>query len=337
MKRVGHLFNDVVDYANLTEAFKLAMKGCGRTPEVCRFFFHLEPELLRLQDELRSGAYQPGSYRCFMVYDPKERVIAVAPFCDRVVHHAVVRVLTPLYERVFIYDSYATRKGKGTHAAVLRAQRFLRRRPWYLKLDVNQYFSSVDRGILLGLVERKVKDRRLLELLGRIVNNPPEETTGLPIGNLTSQFFANVYLDPLDHKIKDHLGVHEYVRYMDDMILFAHDKQTLMAWKGEVTAFLLERLALRLKPAATCLQRTTHGLSFLGMRIFPRFIRMKPENRFRSCQRMRKRIKEWEQGRIDEEKMVQSLTSTIGHMRYFSPHAKIPLGDRFQLPAGPTG
>ena len=180
MKRVGNLFRDVVDYGNLTEAFRLAMKGCGRTPEVCRFFFHLESELLRLQDELLIGAYQPGSYRCFMVYDPKERVIAVAPFRDRVVHHAVVRVLTPIYERVFIYDSYATRKGKGTHAAVLRAQKFLRRRPWYLKLDVNQYFSSVDRTILLRLVEHKVKDKRLLELLGRIVNNPPEETTGLP-------------------------------------------------------------------------------------------------------------------------------------------------------------
>jgi len=328
MKRIGNLFHEVTDFENLTAAFHLAMKGCGQTEQACRFFFHLERELLRLRKKLMTGTYRPGPYRTFKILDPKERIISVAPFSDRVVHHAVVNVLAPIYERVFIYDSYATRKEKekGTHAAILRAQEFMRRRPWYLKLDVNQYFANIDRRILIEILGRKIKDARLLDLMAGIVNNPPGEARGLPIGNLTSQFLANVYLDPLDHRIKDHMGVLEYLRYMDDMVLFADDKKTLLLWKKAVDTFLEDWLSLQLKPAATCLQRTTHGLSFLGMRVFPQFVRMKPENQARSCQRMSKRVKDWKQGKIDEEKMAQCVESAIAHLRYFSPKARISFG-----------
>lgn len=333
LKRVGCLFDAVTSYENLLSSFHLAKRGCGNSLAVCRFFYHLEPELLRLQQELRAGTYQPGVYHSFTIHDPKERVIAVAPFRDRVVHHAIVRVLTLIYERVFIYDSYATRSGKGTHAAIRRAQQFLRRWPYYLKADITQYFPSVDHNILLNILKRKLKDRKLFDLLGKIIRNTPTEGKGLPIGNLTSQFLANVYLDPFDHELKDHWGIKGYLRYMDDFVLFSHSKRELLDLRIPIEQFLWEHLALRLKDKATFLNRSAHGLSFLGMRIFPQFLRVKPENRRRSLKRMTRTIDAWKRGELDEERMQQSLVSIVGHLRYFCPNVHIPLGAQASLPA----
>jgi RNA-directed DNA polymerase len=326
VKRVNNLFESVVSHDNLMTAFRLAMKGCGKTEATCRFFFHLEPEIIRLQKELTDGIYQPGAYRYFTVYDPKQRTIAVAPFRDRVVHHAVVRILASIYERVFIYDSYATRPQKGTHMAIKRAQTFLRKWPWFLKADVSQYFYSVDHDILLRIIERKIKDRRLLELMERIVRNTKVPGKGLPIGNLTSQFLANVYLDPLDHEIKDRMGIKGYLRYMDDFIVFGNTRDELLSLKRKIEQFLSDELSLYLKSNVTCLNRSGHGLSFLGMRIYPNLIRVKPENRRRSLKRMARMIHRWEAGRIEEDQLSQSIASVVGHLRYFCPNMKIALG-----------
>ncbi len=325
MKRINNLFNSITSYENLLIASRLAMKGSGKTAATCKYFYHWETEILQLQTELLNGIYRPGSYRYFIIYDPKERVIAVAPFRDRVVHHAVVRILTPIYERVFIHDSYATRPCKGTHAAIKRAQKFIRQWPWYLKADIEKYFNNVDHEILLGIIERKIKDRQLLKLLDRIIRNTPTSGIGIPIGNLTSQFLANVYLDPLDHKIKDQIGVKGYLRYMDDFVLFGYSKKELLDLKCSVDHFLSERLRLCLKSNSTWLNRSSHGLSFLGMRIFPRFIRVKPENRKRSLKRMSNIVKKWEIGEIEEERMAKSLASIVGHLRYFCPKVNIAL------------
>lgn len=328
MHRINHLFDQVTSYENLATAFRLARRGCGDGPTVCRFFFHLERELLRLQDELQANRYIPGAYHFFTIHDPKERVIAVAPFRDRVVHHAIVRVLTPIYERVFTFDSYATRPGKGTHAAIRRAQGFLRRWSFYLKTDIAKYFEHVDHDMLLEILARKLKDACLLRLLERIIRHAPTPGMGLPIGNLTSQFLANVYLDPLDHQIKDQLGVQGYLRYMDDLVLFHDDKHALGRLQSFLQDFLADRLRLRLKPEATFLQRASHGLSFLGMRIFPHLIRVKRENRRRSFRRLRQTIAAWEQGDITEEGMQQSLTSIVGHVRYFCPSLQMAPWER---------
>jgi RNA-directed DNA polymerase len=326
VRRIGQLLEQAASFENLLRSFYLARQGCGATPAVCRFFFQLEPELLRLQHELHSGAYQPGAYHYFPIHDPKERVIAVAPFRDRVVHHAIIQVLTPIYERVFIFDSYATRPGKGTHVAIRRAQSFLRRRWWYWKTDIAKYFESVDHDILLSLLWRKIKDHKLLVLLERIIRNTPVSGKGLPIGNLTSQFLANVYLDPLDHFIKEHLRVKGYVRYMDDLVLFEQMKHVLLLHWSVIAEFLDRHLKLRINEPATFLNRSAHGLSFLGMRIFPRFIRVKPENRRRSLRRLTRRIEDWQQGYLDEATMQQSMTSIIGHLRYFCPRMRIEAG-----------
>lgn len=326
MKRVGHLFEQVLTYNNLMAAFQLARRGCGDTPAVCRFFYHLEPEILHLQQELLNHQYQPGAYRYFKVYDPKERTIAVAPFRDRVVHHAIVRVLMPIYEQVYISDSYATRPNKGTHKAILRAQHFMRGYSWYLKTDIEKYFDRVDHEILIELLKRKIKDRALIDLLDRIVRNAPEPGKGLPIGNLTSQFLANVYLDPIDHQIKEKLRVKGYIRYMDDLMLLANTRVKLVAYQQAIEDYLGNRLALDLKPSATWINRSGHGISFLGMRIFPGIIRVRPENRRRSLKRLAATLSRWQSDELDEDRMINSMVSIVGHLRYFCPKMPVDLG-----------
>lgn len=293
--------------------------GSGKTPESCEFHFHLEKELLQLKHELESGTYQPRPYRYFKVYDPKERTISVAVFRDRVVHHALVRVIEPIFEKSFIYDSYATRKEKGTHKAIRRAQEFLKKNPFFLKTDVSKYFDSIRHDILLSLIERKIRDNKVLGLSERIIRNSDTsrdlgEGVGLPIGNLTSQFFANVYLDPLDHYLKDELGIKHYIRYMDDMALFSDSSDSLKNILKLLENFLDTRLKLRLKEKATQINTRIHGLPFLGFRIFPNLIRIRSENLKQIGTRMRKRQKEFENGKISEESFAMSLRSITEHI-----------------------
>ena len=300
MKRVGYLFKQTCEFSHLLQSAKKARQGCGWTEETIRFFFHLEPELLVLQREMLDGSYRPGAYRFFEVRDPKQRTIAVAPFRDRVVHHAMVAVMEPIFERSFIHDSYATRKGKGTHLAVTRAQHFCRRWPWYMRMDVEKFFDSVDHNIMLSLVEKKIKDRRFLDLLEHIVRNTSLANIALPIGNLTSQFLANIYLNPFDHLIKEQWHVPGYLRYMDDWVIFAEEKSDLLWMESRIEAFLSKQLRLRLKPTGTWINRTAHGLSFVGWRIFPHHIRQRPKTRKRSLCRLNERMIQWRAGKVDD-------------------------------------
>ncbi|HMB07556.1 MAG TPA: reverse transcriptase/maturase family protein [Isosphaeraceae bacterium] len=230
MKRHGHLWEGMIAFESLHRAAEKARRGKRFRHPAARFFFHLERELWRLHEELATKTYRPGPYRTFFICEPKRRQISAAPFRDRVVHHALTGMLEPIFERSFIHDSYACRKGKGTHAAVDRCQEFARRFRYVLKADVRKFFPSIDHEILKGLVARKVKDPHVLWLVDRIIDHsnpqdpvlawfpgddlftPIERRRGLPLGNQTSQFFANVYLDPLDHFVTDRLGL-SYVRY----------------------------------------------------------------------------------------------------------------------------
>ena len=321
MKRVGHLFEKICRFENLYLAFKKAFLGSGLNSEASRFSFHLERELLQLKRELESGVYQPGRYRYFTIHDPKERTISVAPFRDRVVHHALVGVLEPVIEPRFIFDTYANRKGKGTHRAVRRAQYFLRKHPHYLKTDIAKYFESIDHQILLSVLNRTVKDFKVLDLVRRITANSDRSRglrmgKGLPIGNLTSQFFANLYLDPLDHFIKDELGVRAYVRYMDDLVFFSESRNELKRLLADVRAFLEKRLKLRFKPSATVLNSRVHGLPFLGFRVFPRIIRIRRQSLERLSKKMKRRSSEYRHGEIEEHQLGNSLRSMFEHLAF---------------------
>jgi RNA-directed DNA polymerase len=325
MRRAGNLFDQTCDFAHLLRSAKRARQGCGWTEETAQFFFHIEPELITLQQEMVEGSYRPGAYRFFEVKDPKRRTIAVAPFRDRVTHHALVAVMEPIFERCFIHDSYATRKGKGAHLAVEKAQSFCRKWPWYMRMDVEKFFDNVDHDILLTLVARKIKDRKFLDLLERIIRNASLSGIALPIGNLTSQFLANIYLDPLDHHIKERWCIPGYVRYMDDWVIFTEEKVDLLCVRPKIEEFLKERLRLRLKPTGTWINRSAHGLSFVGWRIFPHHVRQRPKTRKRTLKRLDERIMQWRAGTIDDASLASSLSSVIGHMRHFQPKARLDI------------
>lgn len=243
----------------------------------------------------------------------------MADFRDRVVHHAVIDRLEPILDRRLIATSFACRRGKGNHAALRCARDLVRRHRYYLKLDVRKCFESLDHDVVLDTLGRIVKDRRVLRLLEVIVRATPAEGrtgVGLPIGNLTSQWLANLVLGRLDHFVKGPLRVPGYVRYMDDFVLFDGDKSALRGHYGEVAAFLGSTLRLELKARATRLAPVHEGLSFLGWRIYPGTIRLASANRRRAIRRVRHRHHEYATGRRSEESYAACVRSLVEHLRH---------------------
>ncbi len=330
-----HLWRDIVSFENIHLAFRKAARGKRSRPSTAAFEFHLEENLVALHQELVSGAYQPGGYTSFVVHDPKRRLISAAPFRDRVVHHALMNVTGPLFERSFIDDSYANRCGKGTHQALDRCTCYLRRHPYVLPMDVRQFFPSIDHSVLLATLERTVGDDKALNLCRQTlasgagilqeeyemvyfagddlfaVNRP----RGLPIGNLTSQFWANVYLNPLDHYIKRRLRVPGYVRYVDDMLLFGDSKAELHAWRQAV----IDQLAgLRLTAHANSAQvrPTSTGVPFLGFQVFPDHRRLKRRKGIQAQRRLRGLVRQYKNGEIDQKRVKSGIVGWINHVRY---------------------
>lgn len=319
MRREEHLFEQVVDFGNLLSAARRAGRGKGGGIEAAAFRFGLEGEVLALARELSGGTYRPGPHRTFVLADPKPRLISAAPFRDRVVHHAIAAALEPRLERYAIADSFACRPGKGTRAAILRAQAHARRSPYYVALDVRRFFETADHAVLRALIRRLIADSRMLALLDEIIEagapgSPPGK--GLPIGNLTSQHFANLYLGPLDHFAKEQLRVPGYCRYMDDILLFGPDRATLRRWRREVDAFAGARLALELKHEVTRLAPVSDGVPFLGFRVWPRLIRFDA----RRARRLRAKLGATERGRragaVDPEGARRSTESLLGWARH---------------------
>jgi hypothetical protein len=226
-------------------------------------------------------------------------------------------VLDPIFERLFIFDTYACRVGKGTHRALRRAQDFARQAAFFLKGDVQQFFDSTDHGILKGLLRQKIKDERLLAVLDAIIDTPVPGAApgkGLAIGNLTSQYFANFYLTPFDHFVKQELGVQRYLRYMDDFVSFDDRKDFLHGVRGEMTRFLRDRLRLDLNDRATYLAPVSEGLPFLGFRVFRSLRRLKHRNWIRFTRQMRAMDAGIAAGRFAEEDVLRSAQSLVGHI-----------------------
>ena len=333
MKRVGNLWPRLVRFENLLAAASQAQRGKRFRRAVARFNFRLEPELFRLQEELTAKTYRPGAFRSFQIYEPKVRTINAAPYRDRVVHHALTRVLEPIFERSFIFDSYACRRHKGTHAAVDRCQQFARKYRYVLKADIRKFFPSVDHEILLALVARKIKDRDVLWLTRVLVEHsgeqepvldwfpgddlftPTERARGLPIGNQTSQFFGNVYLDPLDHFVKEELRIGGYVRYVDDFVLFSDDKAELHFARESIKRFL-GGLRLRLHPRKSEIFPVGQGIRFLGYRVFPSHRLLARENVWRFLRRVRRIQRDFTAGHISPADIRARLMSWAGHARH---------------------
>ena len=319
MKRQGGLFDRLVSFHHLQGAAVLAARGKHRSQEVARFLFDLEIEILRLRDGLMLGTYRPGPFRVFEISDPKRRVIAAAPFRDRVVHHAICLLLEPVFERFGIHDSYACRIGKGPQKALRRAQQFLRSNRYFLKLDVTKYFASVDHAILKRLIRRKIKDARFLDLIDLLIDHTPEAGDpgrGLPIGNLTSQHFANFYLSFLDHFVLQEIRPGGYVRYMDDMVLFAPDKRFLRVAHAAIAAYLSEALSLSLNESATILAPAHQGLPFLGFRVFPGVMRLQRQSLRRFRRKLRSRHRDVARSRGEEATLIDSIRSLVGYVQH---------------------
>jgi hypothetical protein len=310
-------------FAALLAAARRAARGKKRRSEVARFLWNLEAEVIALQAELSTGVWRPGPSRRFVIHDPKEREITAAPFRDRVVHHAVCAAVGPVLERAAIEHSYACRPGKGVHAAVRQCQRFCQSGRYFLKCDVRGFYSSVDHAVLMRLLRRVVKDRPMLDLLGLIVDTGGVSGgggaggtggRGLPIGNLTSQYFANFILTGLDLFVLQELRPGGYVRYMDDFALFDDDRTRLRAMLGRIRAYLREERGLELKEPATLLTRTAVGVPFLGLRVFPGTLRLR-RRKIRRCRDLaRRRIAEYLAGERDEASLQASLGSIVAHV-----------------------
>lgn len=267
MKRYGDLWPGVVSWPNLVRAADKARRAKRRREVVLAFDFRLERELLRLRDELTTGTYRPGPFTSHWITIPKRRLIAAAPYRDRVVQHALMNILEPILDRHFHPDSYACRRDKGTHAAARRLQQLMRRYPYTPQCDIVQYFPCIDRDILKERMRRLLKDRPTLALVDHIIDS--SDDPGLPIGNLTSQWLANWYLDPIDHWVTNVAGC-GYVRYCDDFILLSHRKSHLRATLDSLRQRLSElRLSLhddRLGVAEACTGRTFVGFGVTPLR-----------------------------------------------------------------------
>ncbi len=319
-KRVGFLYDRITSWPNLYLAYRKACRHKKRKVETAEWMFNCERYLIELQQELVEHRYQPQPYRYFSIKEPKQRIISVAAFRDRVVHHALVNVIEPYLEAVFIKDSYATRKDKGLHLAVKAAQAYVCINDWYLKADISKYFENIDHAILIGLIGRKIKDPEVLNLCRIILRNQMlssglESGKGLPVGNLTSQFFANIYLNGMDHYVKQVLGYKAYVRYMDDFVLFSNEPQKL---KNDLLHLEsnLGQIGLQIKPRSIQINRCMQGLPFLGYRIFSNLIRVRQENLKRCIRGIMKTESKYLKNRISAETLYQSSKSRMGFIGF---------------------
>ncbi|GHT15138.1 hypothetical protein AGMMS4956_14450 [Bacteroidia bacterium] len=280
MKRANYLLDRIADPENLRLAFWKAQQGKSTKPEVARFRQHLDKNLLALRGEILEGKVEVGNYYYFTIYDPKERQICAAAFRERVLHHALMNVCHDNFEQYQIFDSYACRLGKGTYAALDRAKYFQQKYRWFLKLDVRKYFYTIDHAVLKQRLQCRFKEQRLLDIFGSIIDSyAVEHGRGVPIGNLTSQYFANHYLALADHYLKETLCAPAYVRYMDDMVVWTNDKAQLLAIGKQLENYIAQNLHLMLKPF--CLNTTDKGLPFLGYLLYPSKTRLANRSRTR--------------------------------------------------------
>jgi retron-type reverse transcriptase len=315
-KRHDHLFCRIADFDALHAAAKRAVLGKRKKPGVSAFFINLEGELLRLERELQEGVYRPGRYVTIEVRDPKKRLVSAAPFRDRVVHHALSAVICPMFEAGFIGNSFANRTGKGTHRAIAVYERYRNRHAHVLRCDIFRYFPAIDHAILKAEFRRRIACARTLWLLDMIVDGsnsqepvelhysgddlfePYRRRRGLPIGNLTSQFFANLYLDRFDHFVTEVLRA-PYIRYVDDFALFDDSPAVLAQWRTRIERYL-EGRRLRLHPDKTQVVATTEPVDFLGFVLLADGGRRLPEDNVR---RFRNRLRglrdRWRAGSID--------------------------------------
>ena len=333
-KRHSDLFGEIASFAALHEATRRAVRGKRAKPGAAAFMARLESQLLRLERTLQAGTWRPGRYVEIAIRDPKPRLVSAAPFADRVVHHALSAVIGPIFERGFIDDSYANRVGKGTHRAIACYERFRDRFRHVLRCDIYRYFPAIDHAILKQDLRRRIACERTLWLVDSIIDGsnpqepvnlyypgddlftPSERRRGLPIGNLTSQLFANVHLDGLDHFVKEVLVAKGYLRYVDDFALFHDDAVVLEDWRQRINDYLARR-RLSLHPRKTRIQPCAEPADFLGFGLRAGGRRRLPEDNVR---RFRNRLRglrdRWRAGTIALDEVERRVGAWVAHAEH---------------------
>ncbi len=321
-KRCHNLFCVV----NLRRAWHKFIKGKKKRKDIVDFAKNLNANFFDIQRLLATKEYEHGSYQSFYVHDPKKRHIHKAEVRDRIIHQALVNTLEPIFEPQFIFDSYASRKSKGTHRAVKRLYYFARKASknykkncFVLKCDIKKYFDSIGHDILLQIIGKTVKDVDILGLVESIIRSfEATNGRGLPLGNVTSQIFSNIYLNELDQFIKRNLRVKYYIRYNDDFVILDEERETLECYLPVIKDFLEMRLKLTLHPKKVGIHKYAQGIEFLGYVCLPHYILPKTRTKRRILKKIKKRICELERGDISEETFKQSVQSYFG----FLSHAK---------------
>jgi len=325
-----NLYEQVCNWENLRLAYQNASRGKRGRGATAAFESLLADNLLELEQELKDQTYQPGEYNNFYIHEPKKRLISAAPFRDRVVHHALCNITLPYFEKLFIADSYANRVGKGTHRAIDRCQQFARKYKYVLQCDIAQFFPSIDHAVLRETLKQMLPDESVFWLVDRILASgrgvlaneydmvyfhtddllAANRPRGLPIGNLTSQLWANCYMNPFDHFVRRELGCKAYIRYVDDFLLFGDDKKELLEWRAAIAA-RLERLRLTLHIGSAHPRPVTQGIPFLGFMIFPNYRRVKQRKGFSYRRKLRHLIKI-----SDGDTINSSVQGWLNHVRY---------------------
>lgn len=295
MRKNYQNYSQIISWDNIYLAYKKAAKGRYYRQDILIFNSKLEENLLLIKKQLEEENYHFGPYRKRIIHEPKRRVISIAPFSDRIVHHAICQVIEPFFDKGFIFDTYACRINKGNQAAIKRLHHWLLggHFKWAWQGDIYHYFSSIDQQILLKEINRSFNDQKIVKLLGKIIasyTNDIGQQIGLPIGNLTSQLFANIYLNPLDQFIKRKLKQRYYIRYMDDLLILDNDQEQLKKSWLKIDDFLLDNLKLILHPKKVQIVKIKNGFNFLGYRHFTNYYRPKKETFKRFFQRIKRLI-----------------------------------------------
>jgi retron-type reverse transcriptase len=338
VKTFKNLYPKIYDFETLYIAYCNAKRGKRYRDEVLIFTANLEENLITLQNELIHKTYEVGKYREFFVNDPKRRLIMALPFRDRVVQWAVYYILNPIFAQGYISDSYGCIKDRGAHSGVNKLKYWLRKvnkspkKHYFLKLDISKYYYRVDHAVLLDIIRRKIDDADTMWLLDKIVNSEdkafglPQGLTadetderlfdkGMPIGNLTSQMFANIYLNEVDQYAKRELRIRRYMRYMDDIVILSDDKNELHRWKQDIEGFLQDKLRLNLNNK-TCIRPITLGIDFLGYKVWPTHIRLRKSSALKMKRRLKVIQHKYAKGEIDYPKANETVQSYFGIMKH---------------------
>ena len=319
MKRHGELFPQIIAEENIELAFAKARKGKAWQNSVKEVEREREEKLEALRNMLVDGTFKTSVYKVTVIHEPKERQIFILPFYpDRIVQHAIMNIVAPLWDSMFIHDSYACRTGKGQHAGSKRCMQFVRRNAWVCQFDISKFYPSIPHENLLKVIGRKIKDERVMRLFADIIGSIGDGRN-VPIGNYTSQWYGNLYLNEVDQIVKHQLHVRDYIRYCDDFLLFGNDKDEMKRLADTVEAFVSEKLMLTLSKKA--LYPTSHGVDFLGYRHFPNG---KILVRKSTAKRVRQRLKEipWElkHGKITKEQAEGKIASAHGWLKHANTH-----------------